>query len=272
MTANKAITYKKPNMALQWLETALNKEKEKYRKCPIKPDMAPDFETAQEWGYVVTGYFLLEQSFKLLLHTRQKSMCQTHSLYDLFSRLSQNDKEILREYYTDYRETIGGSAGKFPITDLDEFLSNLDGSGKKGSFDWRYSPIEKPRSDNLPTVRIEFLHEIVYGTICIIEYALYSNFSPLSRTHSLRLRRTRKEFYARWLSSRMGSDEWDELGDRLEILWGPDYRGRHDLLEFKDGKIQGSFQPLPENYPLRIIDKIVEVNAYFRHLEEKSQT
>ena len=75
------------------LDTALEKEKEKYRKCPVKLDLVPGHETAQRWGYVVAGYFLVEQSFKVLLYIRgEKDVPKTHSLSNLFKKFDENDR------------------------------------------------------------------------------------------------------------------------------------------------------------------------------------
>ena len=115
------------------------------------PDLVPGHEVAQAWGYVVAGYFLVEESFKALLYLRGKKVPTKHSLTMLFNLFEPDDKEILREYYTDYHET-GGWPKKFPIEILDEFLvtstatRNKRGDDHIGSFDWRYFLIEEQRS------------------------------------------------------------------------------------------------------------------------------
>ena len=153
MAANQTTDFKKPLWIIKWLDTALEKEKEKYRKCPIVPDMVPGHDAAQGWGYVVAGYFLLEQSFKALLYVRtNEKVPKIHSLSKLFVRLDDQDKDILREYYNDYQATIGGMVGKFPIKSLDQFLENLDGDDHVGSFDWRYFLTEEKRSQKMPLV------------------------------------------------------------------------------------------------------------------------
>ena len=63
-------TYKKPLYICAWLDTALEKEWQKYSATPVMPDMAPGHEEAQAWGYVVAGYFLIEQGLKGVLHMR----------------------------------------------------------------------------------------------------------------------------------------------------------------------------------------------------------
>ncbi len=59
---------------------------------------------------------------------------------------------------------------------LGDFLMELDGPKHRGrrvgSFDWRYYLIENPRSETLPYVSIEFLHEVVFGVLCVAEDAV----------------------------------------------------------------------------------------------------
>ena len=179
-----------------------------------------------------------------------------------------DDQETLREFYTDYRETIRGRVGAFPFVTLDDFLENLDGDPNKqgddhiGSFDWRYFLIEEQRSQKMPTVSVDFLHEIAYGCICMVEHARNGKFEPSRHTHSWRKRWKRNKKYSDWLMVRMNSEGWDKLGDRLEILWGPDYRGRHDLLLFKGKGIQQCFAELPEDPSLPIVDKRQEIESF----------
>ena len=82
-------------------------------------------------GNIVAGYFLVEESFKALLFLRGKQVPTKHSLTMLFNLFEADDKETLREFYTDYRETIGGGVGAFPFKTLDDFLGNLDGDPNK---------------------------------------------------------------------------------------------------------------------------------------------
>ena len=102
MKTDNTFTYKDPLWLMARLDTTLEKEKEKYRKCPVKPDLASGHEAAQGWGYVVAGYFLVKQSFKALLHIRgEKDVPKTHSLSYLFKKFDENDRKILRENYVD---------------------------------------------------------------------------------------------------------------------------------------------------------------------------
>ena len=126
------------------------------------------------------------------------------------SAAARADQELLREYYSDYRET-GGWPRKFPFETLDKFLANLDGDPNKrstdhvGSFDWRYFLIEEGRSAKMPTVSVEFLDEIAYGCLRMVEYASNGNFEPSAYTHSYRLRWKRDRKRTDWLTVRMNS-------------------------------------------------------------------
>lgn len=268
MAANQSIDFKDPLLITAWLDTALKKEKEKYERCPVLPDRAPGHVEAQGWGYVVASYFLVEESFKALLYVHGKEVPKEHSLSTLFDLLGENDKTVLREYYTDYQATIGGNTGRFPFKSLDDFLVNLDGDKNErgdyiGSFDWRYFLIEEKRSQKMPLVSVDYLHEIVFGCIKIIESAENDMFDLFRCTHSWRLQNVRQRKYRNWLHIRMNSDGWDELGDRLEIFWGPDYRGRHDLYCFKGKETKYYFSDVPpENFDLPVFDKRRELETF----------
>ena len=267
MAANQTINFKEPSLIATWLDTALSKEKEKYEKCPVMRDLVLGHQNAQGWGYALAGYFLLEQSFKALLYVRGKNVPKTHSLSVLFDLFEQDDKTVIREFYADYRATIGGRRSAFPFRSPDDFLANLDGDGngrgdRVGSFDWRYFLIEEKRSRKMPLFSLDYLHEIVFGCIQIIRSADGSRFDPSLLTRSWRMRRERQNKYRDWLVVRMNSDGWDELGDRLEILWGPDYRGRYDLCFFK-GERQGEcFSEISDDFPLPVFDKRKEIEAF----------
>jgi len=268
VTGNQTINFKDPWWITAWLDTALKKEKEKYEKCPVVPDVVPGHDAAQGWGYVVTGYFLLEEAFKALLFARGKTKVSAiHSLSLLFNQLEVNDQDALREYYNDYRATTGGAIGAFPFKSLDGFLLNLDGDKNAGgnhigSFDWRYFLIEEKRSKDMPIVGVDYLHEIAYGCIRTLEYACNRRFEPTRYTHSWRLRGQRSRKYRKWLTARMNSEGWDELGDRLEILWGPDYLGRYDLYFFRGKNARACFSNIPENLTCPVIDKRKEIESF----------
>ena len=268
MAVNQTINFKDPLLITEWLDTALKMEKEKHDKSLEMPDRVPGHVEAQGWGYVVAGYFLIEQSFKALLYIRGKKVSKTHSLSNLFKLFEENDKTTLREYYDDYQGTIGGKIGKFPIKSLDLFLANLDGDENKrgdhtGSFDWRYFLIEEKQSQKMPLVSMDYLYEIVFGCIKMIESAEHEMFDPSRYTHSQRLLSERQRKYRDWLDVRMNSDGWDEIGNRLEIYWGPDYRGRLDLCCFKGKEIKYYFSDIPpENFELPVFDKRREFETF----------
>ena len=265
---SQSINFKDPQVMIKWLDTALNMEKAKYKSCPWKQDLVPGYEVAQAWGYIVAGYFLVEESFKALLFLHGKMVPIKHSLTMLFDLFEPDDKDILREYYSDYRASIGGASGLFPLKTLDQFLANLDGDKNKkgsdhiGSFDWRYFLIEEKRSTKMLMVSVEFLHEIAYGCTRMVEHAHYGKFEPSKYTHSWRLRYKRDRKRRDWLTVRMNSEGWDELPDRLEVVWGPDYKGRHDLVRFEANRVQVYFSKIPEKITLPIFDKRKEFESF----------
>ena len=264
MTDNQTINFKDLLYVTTWLNTALEKEKEKYEQCPVMPDMLPGYIDAQAWGYVVIGYFLVEESLKTLLYIREKKVLKEHSLFNLFDLLDGRDKDVLCEFYTDYRASIGGRLGNFQFVSLDKFLLNLDGDKNQsgfriGSFDWRYFLIEEKRSREMPFVSVEYLHEIVFGCIKLINFAMDGYFEPSEFTHSWRMRSERMSKYDAWLNARMVSPGWDALGDRVEILWGPDYRGRHDIFVFRGKTIDDRFSEIPDGVGFPIVDKRKEI-------------
>ncbi|MDE2782529.1 MAG: hypothetical protein OXK77_06210 [Gemmatimonadota bacterium] len=265
--SKKPIDFKDPIFAHHWLDTAISFERRKLAKSPVLPDLAPGHEAAQGWAYVVAGYFLLEQALKLLLHLRSIPPARTHALSsELYDLLPDKDRDILREYYRDYREACDHAAG-FPFRDLDRFLSNLDGqqnsSGRFiGSFDWRYYLIEKMSGASMPIVSIDILHEIVYGATCIIEYLVHDNFEPSKYTYSHRMHWPRQRKYLEWIEARINTPGLKVPENGLEILWGPDYRGRYDfLIHCGQGQFSICFGELPEDQG-RPVDKRSEVEAF----------
>ena len=262
------INFKDPLWITAWLDTALEKEKEKYAKCPVTPDIVPGHDIAQGWGYVIAGYFLLEEALKALLFVSgEKEVRSIHFVFALFNQLEAADKTTLREYYSDYKATIGGRIGAFPFDSRDDFIINLDGDKNAngnyiGSFDWRYFLIEEKRSKKMPLVSVDYLHEIVYGCIRIMECAGNRLSEPARHTRSWRLRGQRTKKYSDWFMVRMNSEGWDGLGDRLEILWGPDYLGRYDLYLFRGKSVHPSLSEIPGDIELPIIDKRREIESF----------
>ena len=262
------IDFKEPLEILMSLDAALRHEKLKYEKSPVGQDFRPEYEMAQAWGYVVAAYALLEQSFKALLHVRGKQVPKRHSLDILFSLFEPCDMDILGEYYTDYRSTAPGM-GSFPFETLGDFIDNLDGdtndqgTDRMGSFDWRYSPIERVQSRTMPTVSIDYLHEVIYGCIRIVEAVHTGKYDPSRSTRSWRMYRERELYlYRHWYLVRASSKELDEPGDRLEILWGPDYRSRYDWQLFQGESWERYFRELPKDPEVPVVDKRKELSAF----------
>ena len=249
------------------MEAALKKEQEKYDESPVMPDLVPGYVDAQAWGYVVVGYFLVEETFKALLNVRGKQVPRTHSLSGLYKSLDPRDQKILREFYSDYRATIGGYRGRFRFKSLYGFLRNLDGGeNQRGehidSLDWRYYLIEEMRSRKMPFVCVDYLHEIAFGCIQVIEFAMNGRFDPSKCTHSWRLRHERMAKYRDWITVRMNSDGWTALGDRVEILWGPDHNGRYDLYHFGSEAVSFCISDSPQDFGLPVLDKRQEIHAF----------
>ena len=262
-----AIEFKDPSWILAWLDTALKKEKEKYKESPVLPDRVPGHVAAQGWGYVVLGYFLVEEAFKALLHVREKEVPKEHALSILFGLLDQDDKLILCEYYDDYKATAEGELGRFPFVSIEDFLVNLDGDKNKrgsyiGSFDWRYFLIEEMQSGKMPLVSVDYLHEVTYGLTRIVEWVVHERSHPSQHTHSWRLRWKRQEKYSDWNNVRVKSGQWSEPGDRIEILWGPDYCGRYDLYVFHRKKGTSIFGKIPTDLDLPVLDKRSEIELF----------
>ncbi len=257
-----SIDFKDPSTISLWLKFALKKEKEKYEKCPVNPDLLPDYEATQWWSYIVTAYFLMEQAFKGLLHARGEEVQKKHSLHPLFELFKEEDKAILREYYNDYRDSLfflGVRKEIFPFSSLDDFLANLDGDKNIGSFDWRYFLIEKKRSQKMPRISIEFMHEIILGCIQAIKSANNAKLDPYQSTCSRRLRRDRYEKYWRWLYVRINSENCDKLGDRVEILYGPDHLGQYDLALYRGEEQQWGVSKDIDSLEPPVIDKREEI-------------
>ena len=262
------ITYKEPVYVWVWMKTALKKEWQKYAATPVTPDMVPGHELAQAWGYVVAGYFLLEQGLKAVLYVRGVEPPKTHALSVLFAELSAEDQDVLRAYYDDFRHTFAGMTS-FPLATLDDFLVNLDGARDNrgqyiGSFDWRYFLTEEGSGASMPRVSINVMHEIVYGCVQLVKSIDKGDGKAGRATYSWRLRWKRSRLQQDWLTVRMNSPKWGQEGDRLEILWGPDYNDRYDYLVFEDGQIRSFFAALPtsEKAGLSVLDKRRELESF----------
>ena len=261
-------SYKDPRYVCTWLDAALKKEWQKYSATPVTPDMMPGHEAAQGWGYVVAGYFLIEQGLKAVLYVREIEPPKIHALSVLFGELSTEDQDTLRTYYDDFRHSARDMSS-FPLATLDEFLVNLDGGRNDqgryiGSFDWRYFLTEEGSGAPMPLVSVDFMHEVIYGCIRLAESIAGEDRDAGEATYSWRRYRERSRLRRDWLMVRMNSPGWGREGDRLEILWGPGYRDRYDYLVFEGDQIRPCFAPLPnaEAVKLAMIDKRDELEAF----------
>ena len=167
------IIYKELHEIIIWLDTALNLEWQKYAATPVRPDLDPDHMVAQGWGYVITGYSLIEQGLKAVLHLCGVEPPKTHVLSDLYTRLPSENQEVLRAFYDDFRHTFPGMHA-FPLTTLDKYLVNLDGVKNSrdryfGATDWRYFLTEEKSGGSMPRVSVNVMHEVVYGCTRIVE-------------------------------------------------------------------------------------------------------
>lgn len=239
-----------------YLQVALEMEKKKLDSVPVIRDKAPGYTDAMAWGYVVAGYFLLEQALKFLISVRGEPFPATHSLSLIFGHLSNRDREVLQEYYRDFCCSYE-KARDFPIPELEIFVKNMDveENAEKGPLAWRYFLIQKPEVDALPIVSAELMHEVTYGAIRSAEILMEeSSIDPRRFTYSCRMRDKLMKNYMMHLNERMNSEGWKTLGDRVEIVWGPDSCARYDYLVFKGKNVKKLFGKIPQDYELPVMD------------------
>ena len=74
--------------------------------------------------------------------------------------------------------------------------------------------------------------------------------------------REREQIYRDWFTVRMNSKGWYDLGERVEILWGPDYRDRYDVYVFRDNRIERRFAKLPGDFGLPVVDQRREIKVF----------
>ena len=251
MTKAKTINFNDPLWMTAWLDAALSKEQEKYSKCPVLVDSLPGYVDAQAWGYVVAGYFLLEESLKAVLHMRGEKVPRWHSLSRLFGRLKHRDQEVLREFYRDFRGSIGSHAGKFHSESSTGF-GQLDERVKGCT--WFVGAYFLSSTCRMRTsdVQCRVLHEVRW-MIRICQCVSNGKINPLRYKRTERLWRERRDKYIELLKLRRNSPGWSE-DDRCEILAGPDHQDRYDLYCREQGRICFTLSSLPAGGGLRIID------------------
>ena len=262
------IIYKETHEILIWLDTALRMEWQKFAATPVTPDLDPYHMVAQGWGYVIAGYSLIEQGLKAVLHLRGVEPSKTHVLRDHYTRLPPEDQEVLMAYYDDFRHTFPGMYA-FPLATFDKYLVNLDGVKNSrdryvGATDWRYFLTEEKSGESMPLVSVNVMHEVAYGCARIVESIYKDEEQAMRYTYSWRLQRERLEIQKKWLTARMNSPGWGQEGNRIEILWGPDYDDRYDYLVFKDDGYLWHFALLPdaEETKLTKVDKRLEPESF----------
>ena len=253
------VTYKDPLYVGVWLKTALDKEWQKYDAVPVVPDYAPGHDLAQAWGFVVAGYFLIEQGLKAILFVSGGKPTKTHGLAGLFDKLRKSNQDTLSRCYEDFRHVFPGML-QFPPRTLRDFLVNLDGApdggNHIGSLDWRYFLTEERRGESMPLVSIDAMHEVALACVHLVQ-SRGKDDRARANTYSLRLHRRRHSAYMDRLNEELSASEWPEERDRLEVLWGPDYRGRHDYIVYQGKNAQSVFGLLPnfDELPYPVVDR-----------------
>ena len=217
MTTNQTIDFKDPLWITAWLSIALEKEKKKYKKCPVTPD--PRSGARGRAGMGIRRRWLFPRRGVVQgasVSARQASADQAFA--DNTIRLVRAGRQgILREFYSDYRAAIGGARGRFPVQDSgrlpDESRRRSEQTGRRPCRFVRLAvfPHREQRSAKMPVVSVEFLHEIAYGCIRMVEHANNGNFKPSQYTYSWRLKWKRDRKYSDWRMVRANSDEREDL-------------------------------------------------------------
>ena len=109
----------------------------------------------------------------------------------------------------------------------------------------------------MPRVSINVMHEIVYGCVQLVHYINNCPDMPGECIYSERLRWRRLDRYKDMRLDQRDQPGCKQKGNRIEILWGPDYKDRCDYLVVKDGMPHRYFGPLPdtEEVELERIDR-----------------
>ena len=264
-----------------WLKTALEKEIKNYEANPPGTDLSSDCRSAQAWGYVVDGCLLLEIALKNVLAIRGKEVPSDRQLLGLFEILDDVDQQTLRAYYDDYR---GVTNHYRPPADyhgpsvfhgldrilktVEEFLSALDVETDHGPFGWRNFATVAVVKREMPMACIPYMHEIIYG--CIGLYGTLidpdrAGLNLLEDTYSWRQYSKRHEAHTTpWFLPIFYAGEHREDEDRIEILWGPDYQDRYDLMFIEGHSIWWQFQKIPSDSTLPHVDKRQELADFLQ--------
>ena len=236
--------FQRPEDAVSWLERALKMERLKHATVPVEGDLVAKFVSTSAWGYVTAAYMLIEQALKTLLDQTigfgspelPAHLRETHGLRSLFDHLDTDDQETLEDLYGDYWLTEDARSKGFMLDDIGAFLSHLDQG--RGSVGWRYSLTEEIAAiPQLGPVHLEHMWETIRCVLGVIRHHALG-YPP--RAHSRVKWEERRRQHLRWFSSRLNSGElWRT--DRIELLSGPDSRGRSDFYLFRGKTIFPKF-------------------------------
>ena len=114
----------------------------------------------------------------------------------------------------------------------------------------------------MPTVSVDYLHELVFGCIRTIESAASGVSGPSRHTRTWRLRRNRMRKHDAWLMVRMNSAGWDELGDRWKFC-GDQTIADATIYTFSGARpLPSLFSEVPDDLALLIVDKRQEVEIF----------
>lgn len=239
---------------------------------------------AQSWGYIFTGYRLLECALKFLILVRKENANpHGHLLKNLYGNdaINGEDRDVLESYYVDYcRGKIGGFP--FGFFSLEDFLDNLD----KGYSDWAYFLIENSKEGVSPRLSIDVLHEVIRGCLSLSGRSGPGKEFGGHPTYSWKLYRNRwaREGLLRtWLMVRLElrdhafvfdgtdvegisvsgnyGDSGYHVGNRVEVLMGPDHALRYDFAVYLNGEVFSEFDFYPRTVggmPVRDLRKNVE--------------
>ncbi|WP_428274206.1 hypothetical protein [Candidatus Palauibacter sp.] len=236
--------FQRPEDALSWLERALEMERLKYAAVPVEGDLVPRFVSASAWGYVTAAYTLIEQALKTLIDQTigfdstklPARLRETHSLKTLFDHLDTDDRRVLEDLYRDYWLTEGAGSMGFSLDEMGAFLGHLDQG--HGSISWRYSLTEEIAAiPQLGPVYVEHMWETVRCVLGVIRHHALG-YPPVA--HSIVKWQERRRQYVRWLNLRLRSGELSQT-DRIELLRGPDSRGRSDFCVFRGKSVFPKF-------------------------------
>lgn len=210
-------------------------ERLKYAAVPVEGDLVPQFVSASAWGYVTAAYMLIEQALKTLLDETigfdsarlPARLRNTHDLKTLFDHLDVDDKAVLKDLYRDYWLTEDAEGKGFTFEEIETFLGHLDEG--RGSISWRYSLTEEIATiPQLGSVYLEHMWETIR---CVLGLTRHHAMGYRPMAHSVVKWNRRCHQYLRWLDSRLNSGE-SRQADRIELLRGPDSRGRSDFCVF----------------------------------------